>query len=493
MTYNRFYLEDETIDETKLQGGVKIIEQINTGNQLTLGVASAKQVTFTAVNLASAAASYIDKAIVWKVSEDGGTEVTKGTLYVKEIKNKNDAVEFTCYDSMCLFDVIIDDWLNSVEFPTTLGALLQSLCDYCGVFSGVPTLFTNYDAIIYDNITTGNLLGRSMLQWIAQFAAVYMYIDELNRLRIGAYNTTSILFDNSQYAKLESADYECDVIDKVQVQVEDDDIGVIVGEGENVYIIKNNPLFYAETDGEIRQYVQAIYDKVSTITYTPMKLTLLEDLGVNVGDIIKVNGKSTYIMSKEMTPSGVTLQSIGLKRREVQQDALNEMINGLRGKYNKLKRELDETVSEIGDMNENMSNITQGISNIELSIQQVEGNLSDEIEEIRSKSEIAMTPDEVTILVREELIQTGVDHVVTENGFAFNNQGLTITKTGSALQTNVNENGMRVTLSGSEVLSADQTGVIAKNLKATTYLIIGKNSRFEDYQDNRTGCFWIGQ
>lgn len=41
-----------------------------------------------------------------------------------------------------------------------------------------------------------------------------------------------------------------------------------------------------------------------------------------------------------------------------------------------------------------------------------------------------------------------------------------------------------------EVLTADNTGVDAKNLHATTYLIIGTNSRFEDY-DSRTGCFWI--
>ena len=42
-----------------------------------------------------------------------------------------------------------------------------------------------------------------------------------------------------------------------------------------------------------------------------------------------------------------------------------------------------------------------------------------------------------------------------------------------------------------EVLTANNIGVDAKNLHATTYLIIGSNSRFEDY-GSRTGCFWIG-
>jgi hypothetical protein len=42
------------------------------------------------------------------------------------------------------------------------------------------------------------------------------------------------------------------------------------------------------------------------------------------------------------------------------------------------------------------------------------------------------------------------------------------------------------------MLTADDSGVQAKNLHATTYLIVGKNSRFEDY-GGRTGCFWIGE
>lgn len=43
----------------------------------------------------------------------------------------------------------------------------------------------------------------------------------------------------------------------------------------------------------------------------------------------------------------------------------------------------------------------------------------------------------------------------------------------------------------------DDTGVSAENLHATTWLIVGENSRFEDYTDasgeKRTGCFWIGE
>ena len=64
------------------------------------------------------------------------------------------------------------------------------------------------------------------------------------------------------------------------------------------------------------------------------------------------------------------------------------------------------------------------------------------------------------------------------------------------MTTNINEDGMSVYRNNTEVLTADNAGVIAYNLKAKTYLIVGEHSRFEDYTSTtgeaRTGCFWIG-
>ena len=45
------------------------------------------------------------------------------------------------------------------------------------------------------------------------------------------------------------------------------------------------------------------------------------------------------------------------------------------------------------------------------------------------------------------------------------------------------------------MLTANNQGVDAKNLHATTYLIIGGNSRMEDFTcdgTKRTAVFWIG-
>ena len=60
------------------------------------------------------------------------------------------------------------------------------------------------------------------------------------------------------------------------------------------------------------------------------------------------------------------------------------------------------------------------------------------------------------------------------------------------MSTVVSENGMTISRANKEVLVANNEGVKAEDLHATTYLIIGNNSRLEDWQDNRTACFWIG-
>jgi len=51
---------------------------------------------------------------------------------------------------------------------------------------------------------------------------------------------------------------------------------------------------------------------------------------------------------------------------------------------------------------------------------------------------------------------------------------------------------MVVEYNGQERLSATNTGVVAVDLTAKNYLIIGNRSRFEDYGDSYTACFWIG-
>ena len=120
--------------------------------------------------------------------------------------------------------------------------------------------------------------------------------------------------------------------------------------------------------------------------------------------------------------------------------------------------------------------------------------MRDDISTIRNKVDLQLTEDEVNIQIDKKL-QNGVTKVETSTGFKFDENGLNISKSESPTNTQITENGMTVnnTETGDSMLTADKDGVDAKNLRASTYLIVGGRSRFENYGTNRTGCFWIGE
>ena len=96
----------------------------------------------------------------------------------------------------------------------------------------------------------------------------------------------------------------------------------------------------------------------------------------------------------------------------------------------------------------------------------------------------------------ETRLEEGVSKVIPKRGYSFTQEGLVISEDGNEMSTVIDEDGMTINRSGNEVLVADHDGVVAYNLHANTYLLVGTNSRFENYtNDNgeaRTGCFWIG-
>lgn len=110
------------------------------------------------------------------------------------------------------------------------------------------------------------------------------------------------------------------------------------------------------------------------------------------------------------------------------------------------------------------------------------------VSDVDNLSTLVLTPEEIQMMIKSE----EPDGIKTETGFTFDEKGLSISKSNSDLSTLITENGMRIYNSDEEVLKVDNSGVDAVNLHATTYLWIGKNSRFEDYGETRSACFWVG-
>ena len=108
---------------------------------------------------------------------------------------------------------------------------------------------------------------------------------------------------------------------------------------------------------------------------------------------------------------------------------------------------------------------------------------------LEEKAGFSVTKDQLEIAI--EKVRNGITTVTTTTGFTFDEEGLTVIKTGSEMTTQVTEDGMTISRSGAQVLVVDNLGVQATNLTAKTFLILSDKARFEPYGDY-IGCFWIG-
>ena len=169
--------------------------------------------------------------------------------------------------------------------------------------------------------------------------------------------------------------------------------------------------------------------------------------------------------------------------------------------YEDTKTDIEKVAAIANSNKESISSLLINTDSISASVSKLQTDTSESIDGIKKDIstlkhavDVAITSEDVQIQIQNEMSK-GSTKVVTNTGFTFDEDGLTINKSDSPTNTQITENGMTVnnTESGEAVLTANKNGVDAANLKATTYLIIGGRSRFENYGTNRTGCFWIGE
>ena len=157
--------------------------------------------------------------------------------------------------------------------------------------------------------------------------------------------------------------------------------------------------------------------------------------------------------------------------------------------------------SETKSIKQTVSSLVLGTDSISASVKSLEetvtnttNGLSSDISRIQEQVNLKMSTDDVKLEIQKEMSK-GANKVSTSTGFTFDENGLNVNKSDSEMRTQITEDGMKIYKNSDVMLTANNQGVDAKNLHATTYLIIGNNSRMEDFTENgskRTAVFWIG-
>lgn len=393
---NILTVDGNTFTDSDLIGGITYDHTVNSGTDIVLGSCTCATIEFQLNNLNNLINNLAGKEITWKVRVEGYPDIQMGIFIAEKPTKVNDTrIKVKAYDRMKKFDIIVDDWLNTIVYPITLKNLLTGLCAHIGVPLAATT-FLNDNYVVQKSFAGVNVTGRQYLKWICEVAAKYAILNELGQLELGLYNSIVYSVNNSNYYSVKVEDYQVKKIDKLQVRVEENDIGVIVGTGTNAYIIQNNPLLYAATDAEIRPTVELIYNAIKDFTYIPFEIKLNSNPLIKAGNSFQVITRkgqvfNAVIMSRKMTNGNDVYSATGNMDRSVNK-SINHSIIQLRGKTNVLERTIDATVSKLYDADTgDLTVLTQTVNGINLRVSSTETTVTELQDTVPYKVDIIST------------------------------------------------------------------------------------------------------
>lgn len=389
---------------------------------------------------------------------------------------------------------------------------LNDLVDACAALLDGVNGYSVYgfsfdDEYVYANGANfdGSETIREVLNAIAEATQSIYYINSDNDLifrRLSNANEVDYIIHKSSYIDLDSgANRRLTTI--THATELGDNVSVTTGISGSTQYIRNNPLWDLRED--IGDLLQSAIDNVGGLTINQFELEWRGVPDIEIGDKIAIETKNnqmiySYMLNDTLTYDGTLSQSTKWEYEEDESEtadnptSLGDALKQTYARVDKAEKQIDLVASEASANSEkiaalqiNTEGISASVSDLEKNIEDANGNIVD----ILSKVEAVITPEEVELAIKKE-IDNGVNKVTTATGFTFDEVGLTVSKSDSEMKTTITEDGMIVYKNDDAVLTANNIGVDATNLHATTYLIIGTNSRFEDYGEDRTGCFWIG-
>ena len=110
--------------------------------------------------------------------------------------------------------------------------------------------------------------------------------------------------DKDAYISAEYEDYLVKPIDRLQIREQKNDIGVIIGTGNNGYVIEDNFLVYGKGTNELTVAANNIFSKIKGIIYRPYQADCKGNPCLEVGDAVRFTTRyeliESYILSRTL-------------------------------------------------------------------------------------------------------------------------------------------------------------------------------------------------
>lgn len=279
--------------------------------------------------------------------------------------------------------------------------------------------------------------------------------------------------------------------------------------------IRDNP--FLELREDIADILDTAIAAVGGLTINQFSCSWRGNYLVEIGDKLGIITKDndtvySYLLNDAISYNGALSESTQWEYTDNNESASNpttlgEAIKQTYAKVDKANKQIEMVVGETDANSKAIAALQINTESISASVQQTQESteaalegVNDTVNTFKQEVTAAITAESAKIEVIQEELENGVAKVKTATGYEFSDDGLIIDKTGAETNSKLNESGLTVGTGSKEMLFAGvkddngtkKAGVFAEDLHATSYLIVGSNSRFEDYGSDRTGCFWIG-
>lgn len=437
------------------------------------------------------------------------------TFYISEVNRDETTNEISVVAYDKLFDLGTYR-VKDLELPSSYSLLY--FASACAALLGISLTFknvTDFSLWQMEYPTGANFEGtetvRDALNALAEATQTVYYIDGDWRLtfkRLDKDGDPALTINKNQYIDLQSGN-DC-VLGAIchATELGDNITASSPVAGVTQYLRDNAFL-------DLRDDVSTILDKgiaaVGGFTINPFECfwigNYLLEIGDKIGIIAEDDGEIfTYIIDDSISFDGTLSETSrwNFENNDAETaenpTSLGDALKQTYARVDKANKQIDLVVSEVAGQNGKISSIEVTIDGISSSVQTLKEETESAIDSADEKittvtkefSDFKQTSTNALMTFQTEVETNGVKKVQS-TGILFDENGLNISNSKEGnITTQITHNGMAVSEDNKVVLTANADGVEAFNLHATTYLIVGGRSRFENYGDNRTGCFWIG-
>lgn len=420
------------ITNTELhQEKFELTESLCSESELTFGACEAGMIKFTVSNVfLPMKGKWLTAKMTLDGHEDKPFQIGRYKVYSDTPTADRTCRDVVAYDA--LYDILssdVTDWYNQIlpqkDSRVTLKQFRDSFFNHFGVEQEEVSL-VNDEMIIEKTVevkasssgssdtaetnTIGEAIsGKEVLSCILEINGCMGNIGRVGKFRYvyltqemqGLYpandlypaddlyprNPKSTSISKSQYISAQYEDYIVRTIDKLQIREKENDIGVIVGDGKNTYVIEGNFLVYGKGTKELNEIGEKTLSKIKGIIYRPFSADCKGNPCLEVGDAVRLTTKyeliETYILKR--TLKGIQalrddLEADGEEYRTSKVNGIQRSILQLKGKSNTLERSIDETKSTIVDVEKGLqSQITQTATEIRSEVKNTTDGLSSRI------------------------------------------------------------------------------------------------------------------